>query len=104
MVGSNTEITTYRIVAQGGKESYSETPHIDGVKAFIEPIQPEPSALWNGESVFELHKCYVDGILDIVVSDRLIDSNGNEYSIKGVQVFRGGDVPSHTELTIVKKV
>lgn len=103
MIGANSTISVFRMQTTSNKDSFGEVANLSGLSAFIEPITAEPSTGFNDESVYLLHKCYIDDKPDIRISDKIIDDLAAEYTVKGVQYFRGGDVPSHTELTVSKK-
>jgi len=104
MIGANTTITTYRIVRDGNdKEAYSVVPTLSSVSAWVEQLDQEPTEFVSGDSTFYNYRGYVDGILDIKISDKVIDAEGNEYTVKGVQSYNGGDVPDHTEISMTIK-
>lgn len=102
MQGANATISSERILTVSGKDSYASGP-LSSVSAYIEPAEKEPSEFINGESAFYVFMCVVDGSVDVKISDRITDDLGNIYTVKGVQFFRGGDVPSHTEIILIKK-
>lgn len=102
MIGSNATISTKRIEAVDGKQSYSETYTLENVEAYIEPINAEAAKNFE-ENIFLLFTLIIDGVVDILISDLVVDDEGDEYTVKGVKPFKGGDVPSHTEAVIVKK-
>jgi hypothetical protein len=100
MIGANTTITSKRIAILDDKESYS-TNVLSSQEAYIEPMSDEAVANYADENVFALFDFYADGVLDIIISDLIIDLDNNQYTVKGVKKFKGGDVPSHTEAVLV---
>lgn len=104
MIGANTTITTYRIVRDANdKEAYSASPTLTSVSAWVEQLDQEPTEFVSGDSTYYNFRCYVDGILDVKISDKVIDGDGYEYTVKGVQAYNGGDVPDHTEISMTIK-
>ena len=98
---NNTTIQVKRVVTTDGKDTYGSV--ILSLGAYIEPIEPEAHGGFQDESVYLDHKCWVDNIQDIQRSDLITDSDDNEYVVRGVQKFKGGDVPDHTEIIMTKK-
>jgi hypothetical protein len=104
MIGKNNSIKTYRITTDLNlKEIYSSTPTLNGLSVYLEPIELEPSEGFHGEAVYNRFVCFADGNQDIKISDKVIDSEGNVYIVNGTQYFKGGDIPSHTEISLTKK-
>ncbi len=104
MIGANNTISVYRIDRDvNSKEVYGSSAVIAGLSAYIEPVELQPSEGFQGESVFYQFQCFVEGKPDIRISDKIIDSDNNSYTVNGVQYFKGGDVASHTEISITKK-
>jgi hypothetical protein len=103
MLGANSVISTKRLVVTNGKEAYPSENILFDEEACIEQMTAEAAAMWSGENALLMHKMFLDEIQEIKTSDLVTDDLGNEYIVKGVQFFRGGDVPSHTEIAMVKE-
>ena len=104
IVGANNIVSTYRLETASSKDEYSATANLSGLCGYLEPVSPEIAVIYGNENAYTTYKCYIDGVHDIIVSDKVIDENADEYIVQGVQIFQGNtDVPNHTEITIVKK-
>lgn len=101
MLGANSIISTQRLVETDGKEAFSEDVLTD-VECYIEQTNAEKAVFWGDHNVFFIYTMYIDGLPDIRVGDRVTDEDDNVYTVKGVQKFKGGDVPSHCEVVINK--
>lgn len=102
MNGANTTVTTYRMETVSGKQSYSSTPTITSEEAYIEPLSEQAAANYSGENQHMLFLMVMDGIQDVISSDKVVDGDGFEYIVKGIKPYRGGEIPSHTEAVILK--
>jgi len=103
MIGANCTVTTYRLEVDGsGHQAYGSAV-ISGQDAWIEQLDAEAASFFaSDDSVFFVNSMHLDGLPDLKISDKVIDSDGYEYIVRGVQPFRGGDIPDHTEAVIVR--
>ena len=104
MIGENNVISTYRLETTSSKDTYSSTANLSSLGCYLEPVSPEIAVIYGDENAYTTYKCYIDEPQDIKVSDKVIDQNGDEFIVQGVQIFQGNtDVPNHTEIIIVKR-
>jgi len=103
MFGCNNIISTKRLTLSSSKETYSASTTLSGLPCYIEHINPELAAMFDGANAFYTYKCFVDGTPDIVISDKVIDQASNEYIVFGVQKYSNNvDVDNHTEILMHK--
>lgn len=102
-IGSNHTISSKRLIKADGKETYSGPNLLADVQVWIEKMSLEDSQVWTGGSSLALNLMIMDGLPDIKRSDKITDEDGVEYFVYGVQPFKGGDVPSHTEVALSSK-
>lgn len=103
MLGENSTISTKRLFTTAGKEAYGDENILNGVSVYIEQLNAEAAAMYTGEDVFNVYKLFGDGLLDLIIGDQVTDEDAITFVVKGVQSFKGGDVPSHTEAILMKR-
>ena len=102
MIGTNAVISTYRFVEASSKETYN-TPNLTGVDCYIERAQPDLAQFWDGSGVYEVYTLITCDVVDIKESDRVVDQDGNTYTVKGIQQFQNNtDIENHTEIVMMK--
>lgn len=103
MLGSNTTISTKRMVDTDGKEAYS-LDVLTNESAYIEQLTGESVALYGGEgdNIFMLFRMHLSGQPDVKKSD-LVTCDLGVFVVNGVQHFPGGDISDHTEVILRSK-
>lgn len=103
IIGANNTVTTYRM-AVGSKETYSGTATLSSVPCYIEQVEPQLAVILDDQNAFSTFRAYIEGAVDIIIGDKLVDSQGNTYIASGVQKFENNtDTDDQTEVTMVKK-
>lgn len=102
MIGANASIDVYKLTDSGGKETYGSAS-TTGVDCYIERVQPELATFWDGGGDYEVYKIITDEVINVVESDKLVDTNGNTYTVKGIQQYENNlDIDNHTEIVAFK--
>lgn len=97
----NNEIDVKRLTASGSQESYPDSDYqFEDLSCYIEKTDPKIAVVFGDENAFNTYLCIINSIVDIRVSDLVIDRDGNEYRVGGVQKFENPEIDSHTELTM----
>ena len=87
-----------------GKTSYS-IEVLSDVSAYLEPNGSMPEQGLDGKNAYMSYLGVLDGQPNIKLDDKVIDEDGNEYSVKGITPFKGNtDIDNHTELLLFKKI
>lgn len=101
--GANNKISIFRVIL-GAKETYSDTPTVSDVDCYLEQLDPQVAAILDDQNAFQTFKAYIDGIIDVEISDKIIDADSITYIASGVQKFQNNiDTPNQTEIIMVKK-
>lgn len=82
--GANTTITTYRLADSSDTASFSASPTVSGVEAFIESASTELLAVLGEQPGVEVYLCHVEPG-DFREGDKVVDASGNEYRIVGIE-------------------
>lgn len=102
MNGANSLITTQRLESDGeGKDQYGSNI-LSSREAYIEPLSAQAAKNYAEYDMNMLHLMVCDDVVDILISDRVTDDDGVTYKVIGVQSFKGGEIPSHTEVVMFK--
>ena len=103
MNGSNSLITTQRLETDvEGKDEYS-ADILSSTEAYIEPLNAQAAKNYAEYDMNMLYFMVCDGVVDVLISDRVTDDEDVTYKVIGVQSFKGGEIPSHTEVVMFKK-
>lgn len=108
MIGANNTVSVRKLTQTGSKEFYEATPSITGLEAYIEQTQPELAPMFNAKSAYSLHRIFIDCVRladgsispSIEPKDRIVDAQGNEYAVEGVQPFKNNEIPDHLEIIV----
>lgn len=104
MLGSNATISTYRLTESGTKKEFSGSATLTGLDVYLEKAQPEVTAFMDEQSALNTFKMWTDDIFDIVIGDKVVDQDSNNYIVKGVQKYSNNvDVENHMEIIITQK-
>ena len=87
MNGSNATINTFRLESTGDKETYPGTPYLIGIDCYIERVDPNVAQMMDERNAFFTYKVFIDEIVDIKVSDKIVDQNGKVYIVHGISEF-----------------
>lgn len=90
MIGSNTTITTYRLVNSGNVADFSGTATVTGAPAYIESQNPTVAAVLGEQPGIKAFTCHVDPA-DYREGDKVVDAAGTEYRIIGIDKHEGND-------------
>jgi hypothetical protein len=103
MNGANSLITTRRFATDGeGKDTYTDDV-ITSTEVYIEPLNAQAAKNYADYDMNLLFLMVGDGIMDILISDSVTDEDDVNYVVIGVQPYKGGEIPSHTEVVMFKK-
>lgn len=95
---TNNSIDVYHQETTGGKTTWESSASITGVGCYIEPISPEMAMMYDSTKAFDMFKVFCD-IVAIVRKDKLIDAQGKEYVVHGLQKFENNsDIENHMEI------
>jgi len=104
IIGANNTVSTYRLTTTNNQDEYSTSANLSGLGCYIEPVSPDVAVIFGDENAFKTYKCYIKGAKDIIITDKVIDKQYNEYIVQGVEKFENNtDVTNQTELTMVRK-
>lgn len=82
--GSNTTITTYRLVDSSSTAAFSATATITGAAAYIESIGGAMLAVLGEHPGIEVFNCHVEPG-DYREGDKAVDAQSTEYRITGIE-------------------
>lgn len=82
--GANTTVTTYRLSDSGSTSSFSATPTLSGVEAYIEHVTSEISAVLGEQPGLERCVMYIEPA-NIRPGDKVVDAQSNEYRVTGIE-------------------
>lgn len=103
MNGANSIVTTRRFETdEEGKDQYTDDV-LSSTEVFIEPLNDQAAKNYAEYDMNLLFLMVGDGILDILISDSVTDDEGTNYVVIGVKPYKGGEIPSHTEVVMFKK-
>lgn len=103
MNGANSLITTRRFTTDSeGKDQYN-TDVISSTEVYIEPLNAQAAKNYADYDMNLLFLMVGDGIMNILISDSVTDEDDVNYTVVGVQQYKGGEIPSHTETVMFKK-
>ena len=94
----NDTITVKRWTEVSGESSYTNLT--TGLSCYIEPAEYEVAVNTDGENFSEVYNLFCDNI-NILVWDRVVDKNSNEYTVKGTKIFND-IIGQHIEAIILK--
>lgn len=101
---NNSVINTKRLVTSGTKQSYpSEIYTLSNIDCYIEKTDPKVAVMFGDENAFNTFFCSINAILDIKKTDLVIDQDGIEYRVGGVQKFTNPEIADHMELVMYQK-
>lgn len=93
------EITIRRLRRTSGYSSnYSAT--FTSYMADIQPADVDRVGMVDGGRIGTLYECWVDPSVDIKEADQ-VESNGQRYSVKSVNYYRGANLLDHKHLIMV---
>lgn len=96
------QIQVYRQRRIGSAHRYSISATGTVWAADIQPASPD--RVENIEERFSaLQVAYVDVDLDVKEGDKIRTSDGREYQVKGIQIWRGAGLLDHKELLLSSK-
>lgn len=104
---ANTAISVYRYVVSSNKRTYGGTPIATGIDAFLEPIDPKLAAVIDAGATWQTFTCIIQSGVDIKINDKVVDTDGNEYIVQGLQDFSNNNeagplLSNQIELILVK--
>lgn len=103
MIGANTTISIYRMIYGSSTNTYPGSADYTGIEAFIESMRGEVTQVLNQGFNVEDYLCYCDPVT-IDVGDKVIDSQGSEYRVSGVERHENNqDVPDLYTITLRKE-
>ena len=98
----NNALDVYHEETTSGKTTWESSPSIIAIECYLEPISFEMSQMYGLSSAYTLFKAFTN-LADIVRKDKLIDKQGEEYVVHGVQRYEyNTDVESHLEVIVYK--
>lgn len=105
MIGENNTITTYRLATTSGKETYESAATVEDEPCYLVMSSPDIAVMFENVPAYEVFSCYMDDAQDIIISDKVVDDQGNEYIVKKVTKYENNsDLPNDTtELVMFKK-
>jgi len=104
LASNNFNITIEKPVDTGKKQFYQTVE--TGLSAYIEQVQAEYAPAFNADTAYSLHRIFIaferllDGSIrpDVGAGYRIIDDEGKEYAVEGVQPFKNPEIPDHVEI------
>lgn len=104
MIGSNNVISTKRLQTAANKETYSGSSNLSGIDCYIERAKPEIALTYEDIPGYKIYSMFIEGNVDIIISDQVTDSQGNVYIVKDVAEYDNNtDTCDMTEVTMYKK-
>lgn len=101
-IGKNTVVSIFKTATNSKGESTNESLLYSNLEAFIEPLSSQNQPNFTGELTSEDFYFQTDNVLsNMNVGDRIEDSEGNSYSVAGIELWREDEVAGHTEATIL---
>lgn len=104
IVGANSTIDVKRLETASNQESYTSTYHLQNIDCYIQPVDLKTAIILDEINAFHLYSCIIEGVVDIVIGDKIIDQDSNEYIVSGVKQYQNNiDTGDQTEIQMVKK-
>ncbi len=100
---NNNVINVKRLATAGDKEEYPEEFHLEGIGCYIEQTDPRVAAAFGDENAFKTFLCVICEILDIKISDKIIDQEGVEYRVGGILKLKNPEIDDHIEITMFEE-
>lgn len=105
MFGQNNSISTKRLATSGGKDTYPGSYNLTSVPCYLERAAAEVAIMFENVPAYEVFSCIMDDTQDIIISDLVVDEQGEEYIVRAISKYDNNpDIPANsTELTMVHK-
>lgn len=104
MLGQNNVVTTYRLLSNNQKETYGGTAILTSIDCYLEHASDKVAVMFDGIPAYEVYSLFIEGNQDIIISDKVVDTQGNTYVVKGIKEYDNNmDTCDMTEIVLYRK-